>query len=83
MIRFVWLDSFGPRGVLHCKVSRSGKQTIKAQVPMAEVLNYAPALRSMTADRGDFTMEFSHYEEVPGQIAEKVIAAAATQSSDE
>jgi len=60
-----------------------GKQTIKAQVPMAEVLNYAPALRSMTADRGDFTMEFSHYEEVPGQIAEKVIAAAATQSSDE
>ncbi|MBI3129076.1 MAG: elongation factor G [Candidatus Tectomicrobia bacterium] len=61
-----------------------GKQAIKAQVPMAEVLNYAPALRSMTADRGDFTMEFSHYEEVPGQIAEKVIAAAgAPQSSDE
>ncbi|MBI2178453.1 MAG: elongation factor G [Candidatus Tectomicrobia bacterium] len=60
-----------------------GKQAIKAQVPMAEVLNYAPSLRSMTADRGDFTMEFSHYEEVPGQIAEKVIAAAATQSTDE
>ncbi|MFQ5693785.1 MAG: elongation factor G, partial [Nitrospinota bacterium] len=51
-----------------------GKQVIKVQVPMAEVLNYAPALRSMTADRGDFSIEFSHYEEVPGQIAEKVIA---------
>ncbi len=59
-----------------------GKQGIKAQVPMAEMLNYAPALRSMTADRGDFTIEFSHYEEVPGQIAEKIISeAAAAQSS--
>lgn len=55
-----------------------GKQTIKAQVPMSEVLNYAPALRSMTADRGDFSIDFSHYEEVPGQISEKIIAEAAS-----
>lgn len=55
-----------------------GRQVINSQVPMAEVLNYAPALRSMTADRGDFSMEFSHYEEVPGQITEKVISEAAT-----
>lgn len=54
-----------------------GKQAIKSQVPMAEVLNYAPALRSLTADRGDFSMEFSHYEEVPGQISEKIISEAA------
>ena len=53
-----------------------GKQVIKSQVPMAEVLNYAPALRSLTADRGDFSMEFSHYEEVPGQISEKIISEA-------
>ena len=52
----------------------AGKQVVKAEVPMAEVLNYAPSLRSMTADRGDFTIEFSKYEEVPGQIAEKVIS---------
>ncbi len=51
-----------------------GKQVIKSQVPMAEVLNYAPALRSITADRGDFSIEFSHYEEVPGQISEKIVS---------
>ena len=61
----------------------SGKQVIKSQVPMAEVLNYAPALRSLTADRGDFSMEFSHYEEVPGQISEKIISEAATARESE
>ena len=60
-----------------------GKQAIKSQVPMAEVLNYAPALRSLTADRGDFSMEFSHYEEVPGQISEKIISEAATARESE
>ena len=59
------------------------KQVIKSQVPMAEVLNYAPALRSLTADRGDFSMEFSHYEEVPGQISEKIISEAATARESE
>jgi elongation factor G len=48
-------------------------QVIKAEVPMAEVLRYAPDLRSMTSGRGDFTMAFSHYEEVPPHLAEKVI----------
>ena len=49
---------------------------IKAQVPMAEMLNYEPALRSMTGGRGAYSMEFSHYEEVPAFLAEKIIAAA-------
>ena len=62
--------------VLGMDPSTSGKQAIKSQVPMSEVLNYAPALRSLTADRGDFSMEFSHYEEVPGQISEKIISEA-------
>lgn len=53
---------------------RSGQQVIKAQVPMAEMLKYAIDLRSMTQGRGSFTSEFSHYEEVPGQIAEQIIA---------
>ncbi|MDE0330835.1 MAG: elongation factor G [Nitrospinae bacterium] len=60
-----------------------GKQVIKSQVPMAEVLNYAPALRSLTADRGDFSVEFSHYEEVPGQISEKIISEAAAARESE
>ena len=49
---------------------------IRAKVPMAEILKYAPDLRSMTGGRGFFTMEFSHYDEVPPSIAEKIIEAA-------
>lgn len=48
-------------------------QVIKAQAPMAEMFRYAIDLRSMTQGRGSFTMEFSHYEEVPAQIAEHII----------
>lgn len=55
---------------------RGNNQIIKAQVPMAEALKYSPDLSSMTGDRGVFTMEFSHYEEVPAQISEKIIEAA-------
>ena len=46
---------------------------IRAKVPMAEILKYAPDLRSMTGGRGFFTMEFSHYDEVPPSIADKII----------
>jgi elongation factor G len=46
---------------------------VRAQVPMAEMLNYEPSLRSMTGGRGGYSMEFSHYEEVPAYLAEKVI----------
>ncbi|MCW2969114.1 MAG: translation elongation factor, partial [Solirubrobacterales bacterium] len=45
---------------------------IKAEVPMAEMLSYAPDLRSITGGRGEFTMEFLRYEEVPGHLAGKV-----------
>lgn len=55
---------------------------IRAQVPMAEVLRYAPNLRSMTAGRGNFTMKFSHYEEVPSHLAEKIVAEAAREKAD-
>ena len=51
-------------------------QVIKAQAPMAEVLTYALDLNAMTGGRGTFAMELSHYEEVPVQLADKVIAAA-------
>jgi len=49
---------------------------VRAQVPMAEMLNYEPHLRSMSGGRGSYSMEFSHYEELPGMLAEKVIAEA-------
>ncbi len=49
---------------------------IKAEVPMAELLNYAPDLRSITGGRGEYAMEFLRYEEVPAHLAQKVIAAA-------
>jgi elongation factor G len=48
-------------------------QQIKAQVPLAEFQTYAPDLRSMTGGRGIYSMAFSHYDEVPSQIADKVI----------
>jgi elongation factor G len=49
---------------------------VKAEVPMAEVLDYAPDLRAITGGRGDFTMEFAHHQEVPAQLAQRVIADA-------
>jgi elongation factor G len=52
----------------------NGMNTIDAQAPLAEVLRYAIDLRSMTQGRGTFKTEFSHYEEVPAQIAQKIIA---------
>jgi elongation factor G len=47
---------------------------IKAEVPMAEVLAYAPDLRSITGGQGDYTLEFLRYEEVPAQLAQKLLA---------
>ncbi len=49
---------------------------VRAQAPMAEMLTYESSLRSMTGGRGGYSMEFSHYEEVPAHLAEKVVAAA-------
>jgi elongation factor G len=49
---------------------------IKAEVPMAEMLTYAPDLRALTSGQGDYTMEFARYEEVPHHLAQKVVEAA-------
>ncbi|MBA3301633.1 MAG: elongation factor G [Thermoleophilaceae bacterium] len=49
---------------------------IKAEVPMAEMLTYAPHLRALTGGQGEYTMEFARYEEVPGHVAAEVIAAS-------
>ena len=55
----------------------SGSMTeIRAEVPMAEMLTYAPDLRSMTGGQGEYTMELARYEEVPAHLAQKVVAQA-------
>ncbi|WP_027179121.1 elongation factor G [Maridesulfovibrio bastinii] len=66
-------DLSSRRGKVLGSDSSGGVTEIRAHVPMSEVLQYAPDLRSMTGGQGTFTMEFSHYEECPSQIAEKVI----------
>ncbi len=75
-------DLNGRRGRVMGMDTEGKYQVIKAQVPMAEFLTYAPDLRSITGGRGVFTMEFSHYEEVPAQLAEKVIEAAGQEKEE-
>jgi elongation factor G len=53
-------------------------QVIKAQVPMSEMLEYASTLKSITSDRGSYSMSFSHYDEMPAQMQEKIIADSKT-----
>jgi elongation factor G len=62
--------------VLGAEPKGTGQQVIRAHVPMSEVLRYAPDLRSMTSGRGDFELEFAHYEESPPHVAERIIKEA-------
>ena len=64
------------RGRLLGMEPAGGMTTIRAEVPMAEVLTYSQSLTSMTGGRGDYHMEFLRYEEVPAHIAERLIEAA-------
>ena len=64
------------RGRIMAVEPADGLQAIKAQVPQAEIFKYASELRSMTGGRGSFEMEFSHFEQVPQHIAQKVVAEA-------
>ncbi|MBI5885458.1 MAG: elongation factor G [Deltaproteobacteria bacterium] len=64
------------RGKILGAMPSAGGQTIKALVPMAEVITYSVDLSGMTGGRGVFTMEFAAYEEVPSYLAQKIIAAA-------
>jgi elongation factor G len=61
------------RGRLQGMEPSGGMTSIKAEVPMAEILTYGPALTSLTGGRGDYHMHFLRYEEVPSHIAQKVI----------
>jgi elongation factor G len=66
-------DLNGRRGRVLGMDNKGKNQIIKASVPMSEMLTYALELRSMTGGRGIFSMEFSHYDEVPVQVAQKMI----------
>ena len=65
------------RGVLQGTETRNGSVIVNAEVPLSEMFGYATALRSSTQGRGNFTMEFSHYAEVPKNIADKVVGEKA------
>jgi elongation factor G len=69
-------DLNGRRGRIAGMDTKGPTQIIRAKVPMAEMLNYSNDLTSMTQGRASFTMEFDHYDFVPGPQAEKIIAAA-------
>jgi len=63
--------------------TKGHSQIIKSKVPMSEVLKYAPDLRALTSGRGEFHLEFSHYEELPSHLSEKVIKDAQARKSAE
>jgi len=71
------------RGRIVTVETADGLQGIKAQVPQSEIFKYASELRSMTSGRGSYEMEFSHLEQVPGNITQKVVAESAAKKKAE
>ncbi|MCP4920672.1 MAG: elongation factor G [Proteobacteria bacterium] len=67
-------DITSRRGRVMGMEPRGNKTVIEASAPLAEIQRYAPDLRSMTAGKGTFTMDFGGYEEVPGNLQDKIIA---------
>jgi len=76
-------DLNGRRGRISGMETKGSTQFIRAQVPMAEMLNYQSDLTAMTQGRASFTMEFDHYDFVPQMQAEKIIAAAKAAKAGE
>lgn len=66
-------DLNGRRGRIQGMDSNGNMQVIRAQVPLAEVMNYSTELRSITGGEGYYTIEFSHYDQVPAKIQEQII----------
>jgi elongation factor G len=71
-------DLSSRRGKISGMEPRAGTQTIKSQVPLEEMFGYATEIRSMTQGRATYTMQFSHYKEVPEHISEEIVAGAKT-----
>ena len=75
-------DISGRRGRVQTSENRGAATVISAFVPMAEMLEYANVLTSMTAGTGSFHMEFAHYDEVPAQAREQIIAEAEASKAE-
>jgi elongation factor G len=75
-------DLNSKRGKVQGMDQQGSTQKVSAVVPMSEMLTYANQLHSLTAGRGTYTMEFSHYEEVPAHEAQKLIAAKEEQKEE-
>ena len=76
-------DLSGRRGRVHGMESAGGDlQTVTAEVPLAEVSTYARVLSSMTGGQGSYTLEFSHYEAVPGNVQQEIVAKAKVADDD-
>ena len=68
-------DLNGRRGnITHMETTGGSAQVINAQVPLSEMFGYSTTLRSMSQGRASYSMEPSHYDEVPGQLADELIA---------
>jgi elongation factor G len=67
-------DISGRRGRIEGMEPRGGSQVISAKVPLSAMFGYATELRSRSQGRGTYSMEFSHYEEVPKALAEEIVA---------
>ena len=76
-------DLNAKRGKVQGMEQSGNNQRITALVPMAEMLTYANQLQSLTAGRGLYTMQFSHYEQLPGHLAQKIIADAEAKRKKE
>jgi elongation factor G len=61
------------RGKVEGMESKAGARVVKAKVPLAEKFGYVTVLRTLTSGRATSTMEFSHYEEVPAEIAKRIV----------
>jgi elongation factor G len=66
-------DLSSRRGQIEETQDRPGLKVIDAKIPLSEMFSYATNLRSLTEGRGTSTMEFSHYEKVPNNIAQEII----------
>ena len=77
-------DMSGRRGrVLGMDSAGGDLQTVIAEVPLAEVTTYARSLSSITGGQGSYTMEFSHYDVVPGNVMQEIIAKAQMKEEEE
>ncbi len=76
-------DLSSRRGKPQGMETQGNSQVIKAIVPLSELLTYASTLKSITSDRGTYHMEFDHYDEIPAQVQEKIIAEHASHRQHE